>query len=92
MLPPYGYRLDPLRPRDPSGVRVVAPLASTRPGRSGGAAHTISVDPDDLCPVSCTCPAGQRGVVCHAVLALAAGDDLKLLACSASSGRRAWPS
>ena len=40
----------------------------SRPSRSGGAPHTVSVDADDLCPISCTCPAGQRGLVCWAAL------------------------
>jgi hypothetical protein len=52
----------------------------TRPSRSGGPDHRIAVDVDDLCPDGCSCAAGQHGIVCHAVLELAAGEDLKLIA------------
>jgi hypothetical protein len=61
---------------------MAAPLTFTRPSRSGGAPHIVSVSSDDLCPVSCTCPAGQRGYVCWASLAVGADDtgDLRCIA------------
>jgi hypothetical protein len=57
-------------------------LTFTRPSRSGGADHVVSVDAGDLCPVSCTCPAGQHGLVCWAALdvALDQDDNLRCLA------------
>jgi hypothetical protein len=56
------------------------PLTFTRPSRSGGPDHVIAVNPADLCPESCSCLAGRHGIVCHAVLELAAGEALKIIA------------
>jgi hypothetical protein len=46
----------------------------TRPSRSGGPDHVVTVS-DDLCPVSCTCVAGQNGRVCWASLEVGADYD-----------------
>jgi hypothetical protein len=55
-------------------------LTFTRPSRSAGPDHVIQVSDRDLCPEACSCLAGRHGIVCHAVLELAAGEDLKILA------------
>jgi hypothetical protein len=50
-------------------------LTFTRPSRSSGAAHVVTVSGDDLCPISCTCLAGQNGRVCWASLEIGADYD-----------------
>ncbi len=55
-------------------------LVLTRPSRTGGLEHQVTVDGETLTPESCTCKAGQRGVVCHAALSVAAGPALLALA------------
>jgi hypothetical protein len=57
---------------------MAAPLTFTRPSRSGGTDHVVSVDADDLCPIACSCPAGQRGLVCWASLDVALDQDGEL--------------
>ncbi len=54
-----------------------APLTFSRPSRTGGPDHLITVDPADLTPEACSCAAGQRGIVCWAVLDLAASTELR---------------
>jgi hypothetical protein len=58
----------------------VEPIAFTRPSRSGGPDHQVRVDADTLRPISCTCRAGQRGLVCWASLEVAAGGGLHAIA------------
>jgi hypothetical protein len=60
------------------------PLTFTRPSRSGGLAHQVRIDADTLRPISCTCRAGQNGLVCWASLEVAAGGELHAIA------RRRW--
>jgi hypothetical protein len=57
-----------------------SPLQFTRPSRSGGPEHLVTVSGDDLCPLRCTCRAGQNGLVCWAALEVAASGDLKSVA------------
>ncbi len=57
-----------------------APLIFCRPSRTGGPDHTISVAVADLTPAACSCAAGARGLVCWAVLDLAASTQLRDLA------------
>ena len=59
---------------------LTAPLTFGIPSRTGGPAHVISVDGVDLTPTGCTCQAGQRNIVCWAVLELAAGPELRDMA------------
>src|SRR5262245_1860246 len=54
------------------------PLVFTRRSRSGGAPHQVSVDPATLRPLHCTCPAGQRDIVCWAALQVAVNDLLPI--------------
>ena len=54
---------------------MAEPITFTRPSRTGGAAHVVSVSADDLCPISCTCLAGQNGRVCWASLEVGADYD-----------------
>jgi hypothetical protein len=56
---------------------MASTLQFTRPSRSGGPAHQVRVDADSLCPIGCTCRAGQNGLVCWAALDVAASGDLK---------------
>jgi hypothetical protein len=61
---------------------MAEPIQFTRPSRSGGADHVVTVSGDDLCPTSCTCLAGQNGRVCWAALEVGADDtgDLRCIA------------
>jgi hypothetical protein len=54
---------------------TAALLTFTRPSRTGGAVHVVTVSSDDLCPISCTCLAGQNGRVCWASLEIGADYD-----------------
>ncbi len=54
------------------------PLVFERPSRSGDAPHHVSVDPDSLRPLHCTCRAGQRDIVCWAALQVAVDELLPL--------------
>lgn len=49
-------------------------LTFARPSRSGGPPHQVAVNARTLRPLSCACPAGQRGVVCWAALEVAADE------------------
>jgi hypothetical protein len=49
-------------------------LVFTRPSRHAGLDHRITVDPTTLRPLSCTCEAGRRGLLCWAVIEIAARD------------------
>lgn len=63
---------------------VTAPsLAFTRPSRHAGPEHIVRVDDVTLRPLSCSCEAGRRGKLCHAVISVTAA-DLEPLA------RRRW--
>jgi hypothetical protein len=68
---------------------ATAPLTVTRPGRSGGADHVVSVSGDDLCPESCSCLAGQNGRVCWASLEVGADYDGALRGLALERVRRA---
>jgi len=61
-------------------MATTASLRFSRPSRTGGPDHIISVDAADLTPEACSCAAGQRGVVCWAVLDVAASPALRDLA------------
>lgn len=61
-------------------ITTTAPLTFTRPSRTGGPDHQVTVDSETLTPESCTCAAGQRGIVCWAVLDVARGRALVELA------------
>jgi hypothetical protein len=54
---------------------MAQPITFTRPSRTGGAPHVVTVSGADLCPESCTCPAGQLGRVCWASLEVGADYD-----------------
>jgi hypothetical protein len=43
-------------------------LVFTRPSRHAGPDHRITVEPTTLRPLSCTCQAGRRGLLCWAVI------------------------
>jgi hypothetical protein len=47
-------------------------LVFTRPSRHAGPVHRITVDPATLRPLSCTCQAGRRGLLCWAVIEVTA--------------------
>jgi hypothetical protein len=49
-------------------------LAFARPSRHHGPEHIVRVDDDTLRPLSCTCEAGRRGLLCWAVIAITASD------------------
>jgi hypothetical protein len=55
-------------------------LVFTRPSRHAGPDHRITVDPTTLRPLSCTCPAGRRGLLCWAVIEITA-TELVPVAC-----------
>lgn len=57
-------------------------LVFARPSRSGGPDHRVSVNAVSLRPLSCTCPAGQRDIVCWAALEVARDE------CYAEAARR----
>jgi hypothetical protein len=54
------------------------PLVFVRKARSGSAPHQVSVDSTTLRPLHCTCPAGQRDIVCWAALQVAVNDLLPI--------------
>ena len=68
---------------------MAEPITFTRPSRTGGAAHVVSVSVDDLCPISCTCLAGQNGRVCWASLEIGADYDGALRTLALERVRRA---
>ncbi|MBV9327463.1 MAG: hypothetical protein JO352_27295 [Chloroflexi bacterium] len=47
-------------------------LVFSRPSRHAGPDHRITVDPTTLRPLSCTCQAGRRGLLCWAVIEVTA--------------------
>jgi hypothetical protein len=47
-------------------------LVFTRPSRHAGPDHRITVDPATLRPLTCTCQAGRRGLLCWAVIEVTA--------------------
>jgi hypothetical protein len=47
-------------------------LVFTRPSRHAGPDHSITVDPATLRPLTCTCQAGRRGLLCWAVIEVTA--------------------
>jgi hypothetical protein len=55
-----------------------AALAFTRPSRHNGPEHIVRVDAASLRPFACTCEAGRRGLLCHAVIATTATDLLPI--------------
>jgi hypothetical protein len=55
-------------------------LVFTRPSRHAGPTHRITVDPTTLRPLSCTCQAGRRGLLCWAVIEITA-TELVPVAC-----------
>jgi hypothetical protein len=57
---------------------VDPPLVFERPSRSADSPHRISVDAVSLRPLSCTCRAGQRDIVCWAALQVAVDDVLPI--------------
>ena len=54
------------------------PLVFARKSRTGGVPHQVSVDSSSLRPLHCTCPAGQRDIVCWAALQVAVDDLLPI--------------
>jgi len=74
-----GNRLHESTPGRPL-TATTASLPFSRPSRTGGPDHIISVDAAGLTPEACSCAAGQRGVVCWAVLDVAASPALRDLA------------
>ena len=55
-------------------------LTFTRPSRHAGPDHRITIDAATLRPLSCTCQAGRRGLLCWAVIEVTA-TELVPLAC-----------
>jgi hypothetical protein len=55
-------------------------ITFTRPSRTGGHDHRVSVDAATLRPISCTCRAGINGLVCWASLEVAASGELHAIA------------
>lgn len=51
-------------------------LVFARPSRSSGRPHRVVVNARTLRPLSCSCQAGQRGIVCWAALEVAADECL----------------
>jgi hypothetical protein len=64
-------------------------ITFTRPSRSGGAVHVVTVNADDLCPEACTCLAGRNGRVCWASLEIGADYDGALRTLALERVRRA---
>jgi hypothetical protein len=59
---------------------MAEPITFSRPSRSGGPDHVVSVSADTLRPIRCPCRAGQLGHVCWASLEVALDPDLLSLA------------